>query len=277
MSTLFTSDASPILPEQVANDLLIAPLMETAVATNPAIARTVVTGNNTIRFPRVSKHASAGWVAEGSPIPETGVELADLVVEPRKLGALSSLTRETMEDSDPAAQQILGESMVRGIRQVLDTSFVSSTGAGPVEPKGLAGITATEAVLDLADLDSFVQAAYTIAEQGHICTGYLVSPADAAAIALLKQGSDSNAYLLESNAPGTVSLNGIPLVISADLEPGTAYAIPAATVLTVIRRDATIETSDAPRFSSDVITVKTTMRVGFGFADELAIVRLTAA
>lgn len=281
MATLFTKDASAIIPEQVAQDLLIQPLIDTSILLNPAVSKTVVTGNHSIRFPRLTQEASAAWVAEGAEIPETGIAVGDVVITPGKIAALSNVTKEAAEDSDPAAQELLGQSMIRGIRAKLDSSFINSknvpTLANP-EPTGLAGLTgATEAELALADLDSFVEASYAIAGLGGNATAFLVSEADALAIATLKTGTGSNQNLIEQSQPGVTTINGLPLIVVPDLPAGTAYAVDAASIISVVRKDATVETSDAPYWSSDRLSVKTTMRASWGFADPARVVRMTTA
>ena len=171
--------------------------------------------------------------------------------------------------------------MIRGIRAKLDSSFINSknvpTLANP-EPTGLAGLTgATEAELALADLDSFVEASYAIAGLGGNATAFLVSEADALAIATLKTGTGSNQNLIEQSQPGVTTINGLPLIVVPDLPAGTAYAVDAASIISVVRKDATVETSDAPYWSSDRLSVKTTMRASWGFADPARVVRMTTA
>lgn len=281
MSTLFSKDLSPIIPEQVAQDLLITPLVETSILFNPAVSRTVITGNRQIRFPRITRHATAAWVAEGAEIPATDIAVGDEVIVPSKVAALSDLTRESAEDSDPAAQELLGQSMIRGIRERLDNSFLNSKNAPSLskpEPTGLAGLTgATEATLDLTDLDSFVAAAYSIARLGGTATAYIVAPEDALTIATLKTATGSNQPLIEQNQPGVTHVNGLPLIVAPQLTTGTAYAVDNSAVIAVVRRDATVETSDAPHWSSDRISVRTTMRAAWGFADPACVVRMTKA
>ena len=68
-----------------------------------------------------------------------------------------------------------------------------------------------------------------------------------------------------------------PLIVAPQLTAGTAYAVDNSAVIAVVRRDATVETSDAPHWSSDRISVRTTMRAAWGFADPARVVRMTKA
>ena len=56
---------------------------------------------------------------------------------------------------------------------------------------------------------------------------------------------------------------------------GTIWGLPAALINVVIREDVTMETDKSVFWISDRIAVKAVMRVGFGFPQPSAIVKIT--
>jgi len=105
----------------------------------------------------------------------------------------------------------------------------------------------------------------------------LASPADALALAHLRQGSGSDVPLLgaDATAPTRRSLLGDPLIVARDLAPGTIYGVDSSRLLTIVREDVDV-TSDASVFStSDRVAVRAVARIGFGFPHPASVVRLT--
>lgn len=267
-----TPGAGTILPADTANDLIIRPLRQQSIAFNPAVATTVVTGANEWRAPRLDSDVTAAFVAEGEEIPVSDIALGEVVVTPAKAAALSIISRELGEDSSPEAQTIVGQSMVADLVRVINGAFLGNQSAPA--PAGLGSLTDTTGIpLDLADLDSFSEAQFAAEGVGASLTAFLVSPADALILAQLKVSTGSNETLLG----GQRTINGLPLVVARDLPAGTVYGVDSSRLYSVLRQDVTLNVSKDAYFSSDRIGVKSTVRVGFGYADPASVVKLTAA
>lgn len=258
------------LRDDVASNLIIKPLRQQSLAFNPAVATTVVTGANQWRAPRLDSDVTAAFVAEGEEIPVTDIALGEVVVTPAKAAALSIISRELGEDSSPEAQTIVGNSMVADLTRVINAAFLGNQ-AAPA-PAGLGSLTGTPHLhFDRADLDSFHEAQFAAEDAGATITAFLVSPEDARVLAQLKVSTGSNEYLLG----GQRTVNGVPLIVARDLPTGTAYGVDSSRLYSVIRQDVTLDVSKDAYFSSDRIGVKSTVRVGFGFADEASVIKLT--
>lgn len=267
-----TPGASNILPIDTATALIIKPLREQSIAFNPFVSTTVVTGSVTWRAPRLDKDVTAAFVAEGEEIPLSDVVFSEIEVTPAKAAALSVISRELADDSSPDAQAVIGQSMVADLVRVVNKAFMGNLPAPA--PKGLGSvITATTVPLDLANLDSFSEAQAAAEGVGSNITAFLISPADALTVAQLKTGSGSNQDLLADKR----TVNGVPLIVSRDLPAGTVYAVDSTKLYSVLREDVTLDTSKDAFFTSDKLAVRSTIRVGFGFADPAAIVKMTAA
>lgn len=268
------STASPgvgsILPPEF-GQLITRPLEAASLAFNPAIASSHTITAGEWRIPVVAKDPSVGWVAEGQEIEISAPELEELSVTPRKLAGLSVITRELANDSNPAAQSLVGEGLARDLSRKVDSAFFGSLGAPA--PAGLASVTGTHTVDagTLDDLDPLAQAVSLIETSGHAATGFVTDPATALKLATMKSGAGSNLPLLAD--PRTVLQR--PVLVSADVAAGTIWALSAANVHAVIRDDIELAVSTDAYFSSDRVALRATLRIGFGFSAPESIAKIT--
>lgn len=141
-------------------------------------------------------------------------------------------------------------------------------------PQGIAALTdTTDVELDLANLDSFSAAQFAAEGAGASLTAFLVSPDDALTLAKLKVSTGSNETLMQ----GQRVINGIPIIVAPSLAAGTIYGVDASRIYSVIREDVRVDVDASVYFTSDRLAVRTTMRLGFGFADPASIIKLTSA
>jgi HK97 family phage major capsid protein len=128
-------------------------------------------------------------------------------------------------------------------------------------------------------LDVFAEAQSLAEQVGALVTSYVANPADALTLAKLKEGNGSNRPLLGSDptAPTRRLISGVPLLVSAAVPAGTIWGLPQDRVVVVIKDDAKIETDRSVFFTSDRVAVKATMRVGFGFPQRAALIKITTA
>ncbi|MDN5700726.1 MAG: phage major capsid protein [Kocuria sp.] len=81
----------------------------------------------------------------------------------------------------------------------------------------------------------------------------------------------------ESLMQGQRVVNGVPIIIAPDLPAGTISGVDASRIYSVIRDEVRVDVDESVYFTSDRIAVRTTMRMGFGFADPASIIKMTAA
>jgi hypothetical protein len=105
---------------------------------------------------------SGAWVAEGKAIPVGKSSYAVDLLPPRKVAALTVLTKELLESSDPTAELLIRDELVGALTDVIDLSFIDPSNAGVdgVEPAAITnGAPATAATGDaLADLRDLIAA-----------------------------------------------------------------------------------------------------------------------
>ncbi len=109
--------------------------------------------------------------------------------------------------------------------------------------------------------------------------GWLAHPDDALALSLLRTATGSNETLLQADPtqPARRVLQGRPLLVSPNVAVGDVYGIPEDRCVLVVREDADVVADASPFFTSDRTAVRATMRVGFGFPHQAAVVRIRRA
>ena len=277
-----TPGAGAILTPAEVAALVVQPLIESAAITR---AGTVVKiGSGSLRVPIVTGDPSAEWTAEGAEIAVSESALAEIDITPRKLAALSVISNELAADTSPAALSVVGAGMVRDLSRQLDAAAFGP--AVPGAPSGLADlagvneIDATPPGLSPANSESFDWATSALgnaATRFTAVTSFVVHPDRWVALAQVKESQVSNRALLnpDPTSPTGGTIAGVPVIVSPAVDVDTAWAIPAAHVLVVVREDATVVGDGSVFFTSDRQAIRATLIVGFGFPHPAAISKVT--
>jgi HK97 family phage major capsid protein len=272
---LSRSNSQSLLTVEEVGDLLVLPVISAGIATSTATV--LITNQSSFRIPLVTADPAASWVAEGSEISPSDATLSETDVVFNKVAGLSIVSRELAEDTDPAALAVVGEGLARDIARKIDAAYFANTTANG--PAGLGSLTTSVVTSGSAfTVDAFIDAVAAASDLGATIDHFVVSSADYVSLSKIKElTAGSNKPLLEPDPtrPSGRLLLGVPLVLAPGLLSGTAWAIPASRCFVVIRDDATVETDASVYFTSDRVAVKATMRLGFGFAHPLAIVKVT--
>jgi HK97 family phage major capsid protein len=275
--TLFTtaSGAQGITPDDYAA-LFVQPVQ--AESTAFQVAAQLTTDSTRMHLPIVVEDAGAAWVSEGDEIPNEDATLGEEVVIPAKVAGLTVVSSELAEDSNPDAQQIVGNGLARSIARQVDAAFYGSLPhPAPRGLERLAGVSSVSAGKKWANLDPFLAAIAAAENVGAALTSFTAHPSDALTLAQLKEQTDSNRPLLGSDptTPTRRVIAGVPLYVSPAVTPGTVWGIPRDRVFIVLRHDVRVDISADAYFSSDQVAVRGTMRVGFGYPHPAAVAKVT--
>lgn len=175
---------------------------------------------------------NAMWVGEGGAAPVFRGSLAAVTVTPRKLMALSALTRELADYSAESAEAIITDGLERSVARALDLKLFSTDGATAVAPAGiLNGITpvagtAGGGVNALAgDLKSLIGA--VIAAGGGSQLVVIASPVQAATLSVL--GGDL----------------ALPVISAPSLAAGTVIVMDYGAFASAYSDNVNVEASDS--------------------------------
>jgi hypothetical protein len=114
-------------------------------------------GNGLISAPGfVAGAGSAGFVAEGNPIPTKQLLSAAALLQPFKLAALAVLTRTMIDSSN--AEALVGDTLMRSAALALDAQLFGSGAASAAAPAGLRnGIAASTPSSSTDTLEAFYE------------------------------------------------------------------------------------------------------------------------
>jgi HK97 family phage major capsid protein len=288
--SLFTTNSgkSVLRPEQVAA-LVVQPLIDKAVATQ--VATTVQITSHDLRIPVVQGDPTAAWVPEGTEIPASDSELAEVRITPAGLKALSVISNELADDSSPAALQVVGDGLVRDLTRRVDEAFFGNPGSAeaPAGLDALAGVTevlisdtTVTAGVPLVDgasgtsMDWAILAKSFAEVHNTAVTAFVTSPGRAAWLEFQKESEISNRSLLQPDptSPTGRRIAGVPLYTTPACDDDTVWCLPKAHTFVAIRQGATVEADRSAYFSSDQTALRAVMRIGYGFSYPAAVVKV---
>lgn len=273
-----TDTARSLLRPDSVDALLVGPVLTQSVAGQ--VMRLVTIEARELRVPKVTQDPTASWVNEGQEIAPSDAVVDEIVVRPAKVAGLSIITSELANDTSPEASQVIGDGLARDIARKIDQALFSSqpapAPAGLANLTGANGVTTVDAGSGWTSLDAFTAASFEAASRNAIIGSWVANPQDAKALATLKESSTSQRALLQPDptAPSRSILGGLQLLVSTAVEPGTVWGIDATRALLVVREEVQIEVDRSVYFTSDRVAVRATMRVGFGWPQPTALVKV---
>ena len=116
-----------------------------------------------INIPRVVMGSTSSWVGENSAIPVSRQSLDTLALGPMKIASINVLSRELLEDSRPAAEELIRRDLISTIAAYSDAQFIDPTvSATSVNPASItSGATSTPSTGgSVAQITSDVQAMF---------------------------------------------------------------------------------------------------------------------
>ncbi len=219
------------------------------------------------------------WVGESKGIPMSKGDYSDVELTPLKVAALTVISMELLEDSQPSAEMLVRDGLAEASAQKIDTTFLSASAASAgVSPAGiLNGVSAfTPSGTDLAAVRADLQTLLYPYVTNKMASGiYLVmNPATAMALGMMYGTLDQLAFPDINENGGTLSKR--PVVTGDNVTPGNVIAIRPSDVWRIgdsgirvsMSRDATIEQRDDPTGATDTPTGVTTTGLTSMFQEE---------
>jgi HK97 family phage major capsid protein len=231
------------------------------------------------------------WVAEGQPLTEEDPGISELVVTPKKLTALVSISREMASDAiNPGAAAIVGQGVVTQIQRQIDSSYFGSNVGHPNQPAGLEDLVGYQSVTiggQFEDLTWAVQAETLLNQVGAIATAFVASANTVSILARLKEFQPtatviSNETLLQADPTQRTKyqINGTPLywTLESVIPDGTIWARCATganpKAFVVQRQDVELITSPWPFFTNDCLALRATLRYAYAWPHPQAVVKI---
>jgi len=197
---------------------------------------------------------AGSFIGEGAPIPVRQGQFKTVTMLPKKLGVITSWTREMDERSVPAIEGVLRDAVTNDTGVAIDNILLDATAATAIRPPGLrsasAGLTPTAGggfnalVGDIKQLTG----ALLSATAGHIRSGvFLMNPQQVLSISLT-QAPSMGGFFPFAEEVANDQLRGFGIIESGNVPLGTVIFLDAA--------DFVVVGEEAPRFEvSDQATL----------------------
>lgn len=209
MGTSTGSAGGYLVPEHYATDLLELRVRQSPMA---ALVERVPGAVFPFNLPIEAGGTTWSWVGENTTIPESTPSFGNKRVTGFYAKALSRIPGELVRRAMIAADQILRNALVRDGALFIDNAILNGTGTG--QPAGVlstAGITSAAATANL--VDDIKTGIGRVRWTGLTTPNAIVMHSRRfQALTKTKESGTSNKYLLEPNADGSYSIDGVPLV-----------------------------------------------------------------
>lgn len=243
-------------------------------------ARVVPITGRIAHIPRTLTDGTATWTPEGQEIASSAPTGDQLVLTPKKLANVVSLSRESIEDAPVDELDAVGTALTRSVATAIDARAFSTSAATADAPAGLRSV-ATDLPVAIGDIsiDNIISAVGAVQAVGAIANAIFLNPNDLTALRLVKTATGSNQPVLQPDlqAGGAERIAGAILWPTPSLPTGVALVADAAQVVVGVRRDTEVAFSGDAKFTADSIAARVTARVDWGVNDDRGLVLLTAA
>jgi len=223
-----------------------------------------------VRVPRI-KIIDAGFVPEGSNIPESDPELTELLIKTGTVAELIKVSRDQLNQDSAAG--LISHEMKRSLIHKADTAFLSQPApVAPAEfpPGGLLSY-ATDAGPLTGDLDALIDAFAEIeALPGGVVTHLITHPSAYATLRQIKKATGSNEPLLGAGTqPGEKSLLGVPVLTTTAMPSEGVLALDKNYVVSAYT-NLDLARSDDYYFNSISVALRASFRFGAGLLEPTA-------
>jgi HK97 family phage major capsid protein len=203
--------------------------------------------NGTISLPSRNTTATVGgaFFLQGAAIPVKQGAFTAITLTPKKMGVITTLTREITEHSTPSIEGIVRQAILEDTALAIDTILVDANAATTIRPAGLkngatvvtptagAGITAL-----IGDLRGLTSSLITASKGNLRAPVWIMNPGDALAAQLTQAAAGGDFPFMDDITNGT--LMGYPVITSTTIAPDSMILMDAADFISA--------TGDTPRF-----------------------------
>jgi HK97 family phage prohead protease/HK97 family phage major capsid protein len=193
---------------------------------------------------------AGAFVGEGAPIPVRRAGLTAVTLTPKKMGVISTFTRELAQHSTPSIEAVIRQAMAEDTAVAVDTILIDTNAATTIRPAGLrngvAGLTPSAAAPNLAmvaDLKALIGAITAV--NGGRDVVVLINPAQGLALSFTQ--TTTGDFMFSGVGEAGQRL-GVTFIQST--------TVPAGMVIAVDSADFASATGDTPEFDvSDQATI----------------------
>lgn len=202
-----TTTAATITPDDYRADLY-AGLLRNSLALQSLGARHLPNLRGDVIVPRQKTAHSAEWLAEGDSLTDSGMTFDSVKLQPRHIGALTELSRQLLQQSNPAIEDLVRRDFIQVVSLAVDAAMID--GDGVKEPEGL--LTAATGTGSLSTLSwaSVLELIESLALLNVKPNAWVTHPEVATKLrSTLKAASAGSEYLMQGG-----QMAGLPVTVS---------------------------------------------------------------
>jgi len=189
---------------------------------------------------------AGSFVAQGAPIPVRQGAFTSISFTPKKMGVISTMTRDIAEHSTPAIDALIRQAIIEDTNVAIDSVLLDATAATTTRPAGLkSGVSAVTATAAgglnalIGDIRGLTSALITGTNGNLRSPVWIMNPGDVLAASLLPATAGGGEFPFKDElSRGT--LQGYPVIQSSNVTADTMLLVDAADFVSV--------TGDSPRF-----------------------------
>jgi len=219
-----TSSADDLVGTDHRADQYIEPLRDALLARRLGVR--VLSGlRGNVSIPKHGSAVASGWVAENSALSASDMSFGNVGLTPKHVGALSEMSRQLIQQSDPSIERLLRDDLSFAIAKAIDGALIQGGGAN--EPSGviatLGTANGTLATPSWAEVLAIVESVETANAIG--AHNWLMTPAAKAKLrATLKVSGDAGAgFLMQGGQLGDYPVFTTNQVPSDSSGTGTVF------------------------------------------------------
>lgn len=262
---LTNANSGALAPDEFRNIILEKLTRESVV--RAAGATVIPMGSDTLTIPAGAATVTTSWTAEGALIPLSDPTWTTLQLVAKKLAARTSISSELEQDSFLDVADYVANAIANAMRAEEDAKFIAGLSPSATTPSGITTATITAVAQTGVNFgyDDALRLYLAVPPQYRKAASFAFLFSDADYGTLVGLTNTQGTPLFQSSMSGEVgaTLFGKPVITSADVTAGTAYAGPMASYVIGDRRKITVARTDdgAGAFEYDLTMVKATERV----------------
>jgi HK97 family phage major capsid protein len=227
-----------------------------------------------VHVPRVKTDGVAEWFGELETLNVGEPTGDELVLQPKKVAALTTLSQEVVSDSSPSVLDAVGTAMTRCVALKADAGIL--TGAGGKAPTGVYGQAGQHVVSAAITINALIEASGLIAGVGGQAKACYLNPVDHTALMLSKDKNERPLLGPDYTGGPASTVYGLQLWQTPAIAKGTALVADPAQIVVAVREDAQVAVSADVMFTSDASVARVIARLDCGVNDPRGLVSIAA-
>lgn len=231
-------------------------------------ARRVDTDAKQIHVPKMEDAGDADWYAELEDIGAGDPAGDDMVLTPYKCAALTTLSNETVADSNADVLDMVGTKMTQAVALEADRALFVGGGGGTIGPEGI--LNSSPALPNVAGSITYpnvVMAGGSISVAGGRPDSLYVNPVDYTSLQLATAGDNRPLIQPDASQGAAATIAGFRVYPTPALGAGTALVAQADQIVVAVRSDASVAFSTDAEFGRDGTSARVIARIDGGIAD----------